>query len=117
MSERKWKLVRILLEGGIEVERTRALHVAVRFVSKRNSADYNFIKVITFLLAHGGDPNRQDTKGRTAIMFALRRRLSEQVVTLLLKHGPTRTLTVTLHLLQVLAKMLVLPRYTYSIRN
>ncbi|CAG2201252.1 unnamed protein product [Mytilus edulis] len=76
--------------GGSEVNR-RAYDekTALVIICSNFGVDSNeeyAISVITLLLKHNVDPNVQDCKGRTAIMYAMRNRKPKSVVDLLLKH-------------------------------
>ncbi|CAC5378407.1 unnamed protein product [Mytilus coruscus] len=91
VAEKKLKLLKILLEGGSEVNR-RAYDgkTALMIICCNFGVDHNeeyIIGVIQLLLKHKADPNVQDRKGRTAIMYAVRNLKPKTAVNLLLKHG------------------------------
>ncbi|CAC5378400.1 unnamed protein product [Mytilus coruscus] len=91
VAEKKLKLLKILLEGGSEVNR-RAYDgkTALIIICCNFGVDHNeeyIIGVIKLLLKHKADPNVQDRKGRTAIMYAVRNLKPKTAVSLLLKHG------------------------------
>ncbi|XP_063436549.1 uncharacterized protein LOC134717979 [Mytilus trossulus] len=91
ITEKKLKLLKILLEGGSEVNRRAydgktALMIICSDFGEEHDADY-IIAVIQLLLKHKADPNLQDRKGRTAIMYSLRNLQPKTGVNILLKHG------------------------------
>lgn len=91
VAENKLKLLKILLEGGLEVNRLAydgktALTIVCCNFGVDLSDEY-IIGVIKLLLKHKADPNVQDLKGRTAIMYAVRNIKPKTAVDLLLQHG------------------------------
>ncbi|CAC5378398.1 unnamed protein product [Mytilus coruscus] len=91
VAEKKFKLLKILLEGGSEVNRRAydgktALMIICCDFGVDHDEEY-IIDVLRLLLKHKADPNVQDRKGRTAIMYALRNLKPKKVMNILLKHG------------------------------
>lgn len=91
IMEKKLKLLKILLEGGFEVNRRAydgktALLIICSDFEEKHDEDF-IIAVIQLLLKHKADPNVQDRKGRTAIMYSLRNLQPKTAVNALLKHG------------------------------
>ncbi|CAC5378399.1 unnamed protein product [Mytilus coruscus] len=91
VAEKKLKLLKILLEGGSVVNRRAydgktALMIICCDFGVDHDEDY-IIDVLELLLKHKADPNVQDRKGRTAIIYTLRNLKPKTVIHILLKHG------------------------------
>ncbi|CAC5378396.1 unnamed protein product [Mytilus coruscus] len=91
VAQRKLKLIKILLEGGSNInvqayDGKTALMIALSF-SRADDQLENNTEVIKLLLKHQADPNIQDLQGRTALMYALRYKATAKVVQMLLQFG------------------------------
>ncbi|KAK7904779.1 hypothetical protein WMY93_017386 [Mugilogobius chulae] len=96
-SSGKLRLVRLLVEGGADVDGSARGDTALLAACKslrRDEADQTgneVVKVVNYLLQKKADPNAQDLCGRTALMFACEQRATA-VVSSLLRAGADPTL-------------------------
>uniref|UniRef100_A0A3Q0SGD2 Uncharacterized protein n=1 Tax=Amphilophus citrinellus TaxID=61819 RepID=A0A3Q0SGD2_AMPCI len=90
-SSGKLRLVRLLVEGGAEVNgRNPKGETALLAACKALRGDPTgpeTIKLLTYLLRNKADPNAQDRAGRTALMYACMERAGAQVASTLLAAG------------------------------
>jgi hypothetical protein len=89
--QRKLKLVRILLDGGMDVnyqsyDGKTPLMIACCFLQENDEGEKRdtFIKLLLFYKAN---PNIQDIEGRTALMYAFKHVLSPDIVKIILDNG------------------------------
>ncbi|XP_036927000.1 ankyrin repeat domain-containing protein 34B [Acanthopagrus latus] len=90
-SSGKLRLVRLLVEGGAQVNACNprgetALLAACRALSGE-PAGPETVKLLSYLLQNKADPNVQDRAGRTALMYACMERAGAQVASTLLAAG------------------------------
>ncbi|XP_005477272.1 ankyrin repeat domain-containing protein 34B isoform X2 [Oreochromis niloticus] len=90
-SSGKLRLVRLLVEGGAEVNGRNpkgetALLAACKAL-RGEPAGPETIKLLTYLLQNKADPNAKDRAGRTALMYACMERAGAQVAATLLAAG------------------------------
>ena len=70
-SECKFRLVRLLIEGGIPVNtRNREQQTPIMLVCKCNNSNEDKAKVVQFLLKMNAKVNLRDVNGKTALIFA-----------------------------------------------
>ncbi|XP_061599253.1 ankyrin repeat domain-containing protein 34B [Cololabis saira] len=90
-SSGKLRLVRLLLEGGAQVNgrnpRGETALLAACKALRTEPAGPDAVKLITYLLQNKADPNAQDQAGCTALMYACRNGAGVQVVSALLAAG------------------------------
>lgn len=91
MTEKKLKLVRILLEGGVDpdlqsFDGKTALIIAC-CVYRPGADEEDQFGVVRVLLEHKASSNVQDMHGRTALMYAFYHKMPVSVIRLLLLHG------------------------------
>ncbi|KAM9341546.1 ankyrin repeat domain-containing protein 34B [Symphorus nematophorus] len=87
----KLRLVRLLVEGGAQVNRCNprgetALLAACKTL-RGEPAGPETLKLLTYLLQNKADPNAQDRAGRTALMYACMERAGAEVASTLLAAG------------------------------
>lgn len=85
------KLVRLLLEGGTEVDYQgydgkTALMIACSFI-QQDDGDPNVAFLVKTLLDHDADPNVQDFNGKTALMYAFCYNSPPDVIKFLISKG------------------------------
>ncbi|XP_048110657.1 ankyrin repeat domain-containing protein 34B [Alosa alosa] len=88
----KLRLVRLLLEGGAQVNESNQrgetpLLVACKAMRGDQSGCSVMLKLVRFLLKHGAEPNVQDKTGRTALMYACIERAGVEVASTLIVAG------------------------------
>ncbi|KAF7692479.1 ankyrin repeat domain-containing protein 34B [Silurus meridionalis] len=88
----KMRLVRLLVEGGAQVnERNQRgdtpLLASCRALRADQSGNTTSLKLIHFLLQHHADPNAQDKFGRTPLMYACMERAGAEVAAALISAG------------------------------
>ncbi|CAG2224737.1 unnamed protein product [Mytilus edulis] len=91
VAQRKIKLVKLLLDGGVDVnfqgyDGKTPLIVACSFQHQHQDSD-SLIMLINLLIKGGANINAQDMKGRTALMYAIRHVLATDIIQLLLDNG------------------------------
>ncbi|CAC5367616.1 unnamed protein product [Mytilus coruscus] len=91
VAQRKIKLVKLLLDGGVDVnfqgyDGKTPLIVACSFLHENENSD-SMIMLINLLIKGGANINAQDMKGRTALMYAVRHVLATDIIQLLLDNG------------------------------
>ncbi|XP_063420657.1 ankyrin repeat domain-containing protein 50-like [Mytilus trossulus] len=91
VAQRKIKLVKLLLDGGVDVnfkgyDGKTPLIVACSFLHQNEDSD-SMITLINLLIKGGANVNAQDKKGRTALMYAVRHVLATDIIQLLLDNG------------------------------
>ncbi|CAC5367608.1 unnamed protein product [Mytilus coruscus] len=90
VAQRKMKLVKLLVDGGVNVnfqgyDGKTPLIVACSFVAEeKNSDSDSLIVLINLLLKSGANTNTQDMMGRTPLMYAVRHFLSIDIIQLIL---------------------------------
>lgn len=89
--QRKLKLVRILLDGGMNVnyqsyDGKTPLMIACCFLQENDEGEKRDT-VIKLLLFYKANPNLQDIEGRTALMYAFKHVLSPDIVKIILDNG------------------------------
>ena len=97
VAQRKIKLIKLLLQGGVNINNTgydgkTPLIVACSFVPEKCENETLMI-IIECLLKNGANPNLQDIKGRTAIMYAFRHAISFEIIDKLLQNGAEPLIT------------------------
>ncbi|KAM9354834.1 uncharacterized protein KZ484_012944 [Pholidichthys leucotaenia] len=95
-SSGKHRLVRLLVEGGAQVNGSNprgetALLAACKALRGEPSGP-EMVKILTYLLQNKADPDAQDQAGRTALMYACMERAGAQVVSTLLAAGANPSL-------------------------
>ncbi|KAM4724393.1 ankyrin repeat domain-containing protein 34B [Anableps anableps] len=90
-SSGKLRLVRLLVEGGAQVNRSNqrgetALLAACKAL-RGEPAGKESVKLLKFLLQNKADPNAQDQDGRTALMYACMQKAGALVVSTLMDAG------------------------------
>ncbi|XP_068457336.1 ankyrin repeat domain-containing protein 34A [Clinocottus analis] len=88
----KLRLVRLLVEGGAQVNRSdprgeTPLLAACRALRGGEPAGPVPLRLLAFLLQNQADPNARDRSGRTALMYACMRRAGAQAASVLLAAG------------------------------
>ena len=89
--QRKLKLVRILLDGGMDVnyqsyDGKTPLMIACCFLQENDEGEKRDT-IIKLLLFYKANPNVQDIEGRTALMYAFKHMLSTDIVKIILDNG------------------------------
>uniref|UniRef100_A0A3Q3R4L1 Uncharacterized protein n=1 Tax=Monopterus albus TaxID=43700 RepID=A0A3Q3R4L1_MONAL len=87
----KLRLVHLLVEGGVQVNKRNhrgetALLAACKALAEE-PAGPDTVKLLTYLLQNKADPNAQDQAGRTALIYACMKRAGPQVASTLLSAG------------------------------
>uniref|UniRef100_A0A8C3Y5N8 Ankyrin repeat domain-containing protein 34A n=1 Tax=Catharus ustulatus TaxID=91951 RepID=A0A8C3Y5N8_CATUS len=89
VSQGKFRLTRLLLEGGAYINEGNAAGTTPLMAACR--AGYadppEQPRMVQYLLENGADPNIPDKSGKTALMHACAERAGPAVVTILLAHG------------------------------
>ncbi|XP_070775822.1 ankyrin repeat domain-containing protein 34B [Enoplosus armatus] len=87
----KFRLVRLLVEGGAQVNgrnpRGETALLAACKALRGEPAGPETVKLLTYLLQNKADPNAQDRAGRTALMYACMERAGAQVASTLVAAG------------------------------
>ncbi|CAC5367615.1 unnamed protein product [Mytilus coruscus] len=91
VAQRKIKLVKLLLDGGVDVnfqgyDGKTPLIVACSCLHENENSDC-MILLINLLIKGGANINAHDMKGRTALMYAVRHVLATDIIQLLLENG------------------------------
>ena len=91
VAQRKIKLVKLLLDGGVDVnfqgyDGKTPLIVSCSFLHQNEDSD-SMIKLINLLIKGGANVNAQDMKGRTALMYAVHHVLATDIIQQLLDNG------------------------------
>ncbi|CAG2223361.1 unnamed protein product [Mytilus edulis] len=91
VAQRKIKLVKLLLHGGVDVnfqgyDGKTPLIVACSFLHQNEDSE-SMITLINLLIKGGANTNAQDMKGRTALMYAVRHVLATDIIQQLLDNG------------------------------
>ncbi|TRZ08845.1 hypothetical protein HGM15179_018264 [Zosterops borbonicus] len=84
VSQGKFRLTRLLLEGGAYINEGNAAGTTPLMAACRAPEQPRMVR---YLLENGADPNIPDKAGKTALMHACAERAGPAVATILLAHG------------------------------
>lgn len=93
----KTRLMRLLVEGGADINATNAkgqtaLMTACIRKAEIGVNDINSKKIIRYLLDNNADPNIRDNEGKSVLMYACASNMANELIELLLQKGANPTL-------------------------